>query len=173
MPQMKTGDREFRYQPRCVALIAGMVFCGICGYFTSVHAAANDRGLVINGLMELSRANATTFWWVVTWGIWSFIPLAALLVVLRFVNPQKLVLSGEGFYAAKWPWSPPDFIRYANIRNVSSYSVRDQPFLKIVHTAGKQTVAGSWLESTEMFEEFCGLLAQRMQAARGAVAGKG
>jgi hypothetical protein len=166
--QENPANREFLYARRWGMMIACAVFFGICGLVLGAEADSNDRGLIINGIIELSAAGATTFYRVLSWSSFGFVVLAAIMFIVRVLNPQKLLLTQDGLYAPKWAWSrTPTFIPYRNIRAVSSYAVSGQEILKIVHADGKQNVTASLFESKHAFEEFCQELSRRLQTARG------
>jgi hypothetical protein len=171
MSQQNAADREFVYTPQWGVMIACAAFFGTCGFVIRAKAASNDRGLNISGIIELSASSATTFYWVLSWLSFGFVAMAALMLVVRLLNPQKLVLTEDGLYAPKWAWSrTPTYVAYRNVLGVSSYTVSGQQFLNIVHTGGKQNVTASLLESTYAFEEFCKELSRRLQAVGGGAA---
>jgi hypothetical protein len=171
MSQQNAANREFVYTPRWSVMIACAVFFGICGFVIRAKAASNDRGLIINGIIELSAPSATTFYWVLSWLSFGFVAMAALMLVVRLLNRQKLVLAEDGLYAPKWTWSrTPTYIAYRDILGVSSFTVSGQQFLKIVHIGGKQNVTASLLESKYAFEEFCEELSRRLQTVGGPAA---
>jgi hypothetical protein len=143
----------------------GALVSGTGGYFLHEKASTNTRALIFHGL-ELSREQATIFWWVLTWALLAFIPLAVGLLLLRVLNPQKLTLTRGGLIACRWPWSAPALIPYGSIHQVSTYVVQGKGFAKIAHAAGKQTIASTWMESQEAFQDFCVQLADRIHAAR-------
>jgi hypothetical protein len=159
------NDIRFRYTPRWGTMIACAIFFGICAFSIRAKAQTNDRGLIINGIIELSASGATTFYWILAWLAFGFVVAAVLMLVVRILNPQELVLTEGGLYAPKWAWSrEPTFIRYQDILNVSSSTVGRQQFLKIVYIGGKRTITASLLESQYAFKEFCHELSRRIQA---------
>ena len=99
MSHGNTANREFTYTPRWGVMIAGAVFFGICGLVSRAQADSNDRGLIINGIIELSSSSATIFYWVLTWMSFASVAIAALMLVVRVLNPQKLVFAESGLYA--------------------------------------------------------------------------
>jgi hypothetical protein len=170
MPQ-HNSNREFAYQPRWGIIIAAAVFFTACGLLIRSEAASNDRGLVINGIIELSRERATIFYWVLSWMSFAFVALAAVMLVVRILNPQKVVLSSDGVYAPRWAWSrQPTFIRYADVISMSTYSVSGQEFLKVVHARGKHNLAASMFKSKSSFEDFREELARRLRTPDGKTA---
>ena len=51
--------REFPYRPKWGMIIFGVVFFGACSVALGMKAADNDRGVVINGLIEFGPQGAT------------------------------------------------------------------------------------------------------------------
>jgi hypothetical protein len=171
MSQGNNASREFVYTPRWSVMIAGVFFFGIAGFVIRAEAASNDRGLIINGVIDLSASSATTFYGVLSWLSFGFVAIAALMLIVRVLNPQKLVLAEKGLYAPKWAWSrTATFIAYRDVLAISAFKVRNHEFLKIVHSGGKQNVAASLLKSKSAFEEFCHELSRRIQTVGGTAA---
>ena len=57
-------EREYEYKPSwLIILLCGGMFALAAGFF-GVRANSNDRGLIINRVIELSENGATIFYWV-------------------------------------------------------------------------------------------------------------
>ena len=162
----RAGDREFAYRPRWSVIVGGALFFSACFFVLRSQAASNNRGLVINGLIELSPANATRFYVSLCWLSFGFVAISIFLLMVRLTNAQKLRLTNDGLHAPKRAWSrQPMFIAYTDVLSMETVRVSRQTFLKIVHSRGKLNVAGSMLESQDAFDQFGDALAQRVNAA--------
>lgn len=160
------AHREFAYRPQWGVLIASGLICGIGGYFFQAEAASNDRGLIINGIIELSTSGATTFYLVFSWLLFALVTPVAFLLIARLLNPQTLVLADDGLYLPKRPWSrEPTLIRYGDIRGVLAYEINGQQLLDITHAGGVQHVPRALFESAQEFDEFTRELARRRPTA--------
>src|SRR5580704_2371067 len=105
---MGTGSDELRkleyaspqlyysYRPRWRTMIlAGGLFVA-CGLVLVEMAESNDRGLIIEHVIELSPRHATDFYWVMAVLSFTFVATAALMMVVAMYNPQAVELCDEG-----------------------------------------------------------------------------
>jgi hypothetical protein len=166
VPQANLPDCEFPYRPRWGIILACAAFFTAGGFVLRSAALSNDRGLTIEHLITLSPENATIFYWVLCVVSFGFVLLALVLSVLRILNPQKLAFSADGLFAPKRPWSAhAGFIPYNTIVSVSTTQVGRHEFLNIIHSAGKQNISASMLDSPLAFEDVCEELERRLKAA--------
>jgi hypothetical protein len=166
VPQANLPDREFAYRPRWGIILACAAFFTAGGFVLRSAALSNDRGLTIEHLIILSPENATIFYWALCVVSFGFVLLALVLAALRILNPQKLVFSAAGLFAPTRPWSAhPSFIPYNMIVSVSTTQVGRHDFLKIIHSAGKQNISASMLDSPLAFDDVREELEGRLKVA--------
>lgn len=167
---MQVQNLEYHYRARWRWAILTAIFFGACAAVLGSKAQSNDRGLILNGIIELSASGATTFYAALAWMSVAFVAIAVLFMLLRIVNPQKLVLTPEGLHAPRFPWSrTPVLIRYGDIREVTPHSMAGNHFVRIVHAGGKKELPESMFASRAAFDEFCRTLAEQVLAEREAV----
>jgi len=83
--------RSFSYRPNPVVFALSTIGFGACLAVFIWKATTNDRGLILNGIIEFSEMGATTFYWVLAFV--SFLFVAILLVSLLiglFGKPKEL-----------------------------------------------------------------------------------
>ncbi|MDR0780348.1 MAG: hypothetical protein LBF16_06595 [Pseudomonadales bacterium] len=164
---MNDGVREYVYQPKWTAIVLGALFFGLCAAVLGAAATNNDRGLIINGSLELGQSAATTFYWILSALSAGFVILSAFLAYHRLTFQQRLVFSATALSAPASRWSrKKQTIAYRDITALSQAKVSGQTFLYLTHTGGKYTLAAAMLPSKTAFTEVCELLTTRIAAVR-------
>lgn len=154
-------DRHFDYRPRWTIILLCVLFFGAGAAFMGAKAAGNDRGLILNGILELSPAGATIFYWVISALCLAFVALAAVMAVVRLMIPQRITLSEKSITVPRSRWSSEEVvIPYATISECNLSEVSGQRFVKIVHPGGTVTLTASMLPRNEDFDEICSALRQ-------------
>jgi len=154
---MKTIEHPYKPRP-WIMLLATLFFAGVAA--TMAHAAlTNDRGLVLNGVVELSTARATIFYWCIA-GIGGVFVLAGLpLFVIGLVGKGYVRLSATELSAPRFGFSRTNtVIPLADIEAIGVQSVRQERFLTIVHGHGTLSISQSCLPNAAAFEELCAAL---------------
>jgi hypothetical protein len=161
---MDDTEREFEYKPRWTTILACGVFFGLCAVVLGIKAANNDRGLIINGIIELGPDGATLFYWVLTTSSIGFVAVAILIAYHRLTYRQRLAFGVSSLIGPTSRWSRQEReIAYRDIRELSTITISGQRFLYITHLGGKYTIAASLLPSKAAFEEVCELLATKVR----------
>jgi hypothetical protein len=171
--QAFTGERDpsrpgvvrYRYLPRLVPMLLAVIFFGICLVFYSVRAANNDRGLIINGLIELGTDGATTFYVVCAVLSAAFVLMGSWALTVRLRGPSYLVLDTHQLSVPSRFGRAARVVPYASMREIKLLTVHRQSMLQIVTDNGKVTIAGIMLASDAQLHEVGAALA-RARAAR-------
>jgi hypothetical protein len=157
------GDREYPYKPSWMTIVCLGVFFGLCSVGFGYLASNNQRGLIINGLIEFSPENATLLYWLLWFVCVSFVVLAGVVAIMRVVLPQRVVVTQTALILPKSRWSSEEIsIQYQAIISLATSEVSGQRFLHVAHSSGKHYVNSSFLPSKAAFEEICEMLAKRM-----------
>ncbi|WP_439624638.1 hypothetical protein [Gemmata sp.] len=161
------GDvREYEYRPRWTMIVFCAAFFALCAAVLGSKAANNDRGLIINRIIELGPDGATTFYWVLTALSGGFVAMAAFLAYHRVTFQQRLVFGPAAVTVPASRWSREEKeIAYRDIVALSEATIGGQRFLHVAHPGGKYSITASMLPSKAAFAEVCELLAVRVQAA--------
>lgn len=129
------------------------------GFFAACSAVyihliiTNDRGLVINRIVELDAHGATVFYAVLGAASMLFVIFAAVATIYGQLKKPLLVLAEDhlivphGFIRKR-----PKIIHFADIRRITYQSVNGQRFLTLWSSGGKVSIARSLLESEAVFE---------------------
>ena len=162
---MDSADREFDYRPPWKMTVLAIVVFGACGFGGAAMATSNEKGLLINNLIELSPGNATRFQWGLCALSFAMAAIGVLGLVMRVVNPQKILLATDGYHAPKWRWSRQTrFVRYAGVQSLDLNNVAGEDYLKVVHADGKDNLMANMFKSRSIFYDFYDELRQRHEA---------
>jgi hypothetical protein len=144
-------------------MLLAILFFGGCGYFAVHDAQTNTRGLVINGIIELSPANATLFYWGLTVFSGLFVLGGIWGLVASFASSKELILTETTLTAPGSMWSRhPKIVRVSDIMHLETQQIQRQRFLYVYHPGGKLAISASLLRG-DAFDELCAELANRTQ----------
>jgi hypothetical protein len=166
---MSDDEREYEYRPKWTMILICAMFSALCAAVFASKAVNNDRGLIINRIIELGPDNATTFYWVLASLSAGFVALAAILGYHRASFQQRLVFGSKGVMVPVSRWSREDKeIAYRDIVGLSEATISGQRFLYVTHLGGKYTITATMLPSQKVFAEVSDLLAARVREAHAA-----
>lgn len=157
---------RYPYKPGPLRMLLVILFFGVCGYFLAQVAQTNTKGLLINGIVELSPDNATVFFWCLAALSGAFVLAGLLGLVASFTSSKELLLTENTLTAPAAMWSRhPKVIRVSDITHLETQSIERQRFLNVYHRGGKLAISASLLPNGAAFDELCAELASRMQRA--------
>ncbi len=163
---MAKVERSYAYQPKWISILFLFFFIGLLTLGLGYMALWNDRGLVINGIIELSTQNATILYWVLTALCAAGVLLSVLLAAKRLAIKHRIALTASSIIVPKSSWSVDETdIPYQNIREISMSEVHKQKFLHLHQQDGKYSIVASMLPSRKDFEELHNLLMERVKKA--------
>jgi hypothetical protein len=90
-----TVEREWRYRMPWRTVVWTTLFFGACALVLAHRAAHNDRGLILNGIIEMRAQRATLFYWVLTAMSGGFILLGFALAFHSATSRQYIVIRGD------------------------------------------------------------------------------
>lgn len=161
---MNDIEREFEYEPTWTTIMMCSACISVCAAVLGIKAANNDRGLIINGIIELEPSGATIFYWILTACSIGFVAAAVIMVYHRLTYRQRLAFGRSALIGPTSRWSREEMeIAYRDIHELSTVTIGGQRFLYITHQGGKYTVTASLLPSKAAFEEVCELLAAKVR----------
>src|SRR5262249_41749175 len=131
--------------------------------------ASNDRGVIINRVIELERAGATILYWFLAAVSASFVLLAAFFLYHRLTYRQRLAFGSDALAAPVALLSRRERQSiYEEVWDWATATIEAGRVLYITHPGGRYTIEASMLRSDAEFEEVCELLAAKVQGARSA-----
>ena len=158
---------QYPYKPRPWFVLLGAAFFGAIAWFMSKEALTNDRGLILNGLIELSVRGATIFYWSMAAIGATFVAVAIPLFILGLVGKSVLTLTATDLAAPHSVFSRRStVIRLSDIKQIVVQTVQKQRFLKVYHSSGDLSIAQSMLPSRSAFDDIHAALVARSRGAR-------
>jgi hypothetical protein len=161
---MDEDEREYEYKPKWTVIFFGAAFFGVCAVVLGSVAANNDRGLIINHMIELEARGATVFYWILMVCSLGMVGAVAFLVYHRLMYRQRIKLGMDSLIVPASRWSQEEKeIAYSDIQELSRSTINGNDFLHVKHVDGKSTITASMMPSKAAFEEVCKLLAARFE----------
>ena len=163
-----TEQLEFPYKANAWTMLAGMAFFGACAAGMASAALNNDRGLLLNGIIEFTPDGATRFYGAIAIVSALFVVGAIMMLVLSFTSPGSVRLTAAELYAPGTGFGrKPKAIPLHEIVDIGVQTIQRQRFMNVYHRGGKLSLAQSMLPSKEAFEELHGALVASLRRRRG------
>ena len=159
-----TETVEYPYKANTRTMLFGIVFFGACAVALGRAAATNDRGLIINRVIELSAANATLFYATMAVLSLVFVAVAAWALKAGRAMPRFVRLTPTELSAPKHGFARQNtVVRMSDIRGMGVQVIQRQHLLTIDHAGGSITIPRSMLPDAAAFERLCSELGARLQ----------
>lgn len=176
-PSKDQSEREWAYLPRWRVIIAIFVFFAGASLVLEHLARTNTRGHVIDALIPLSVANATSFYWILSAPTLVAALGAIFLAIVRIRGDgkRKVAITRAFLVLPASRWSNRLLtIDYRAIRSLSVRTMRKRAslfpwqhrLLQLDCTSCTYSISSSQLPSNEAFDEICTLIAARMPIER-------
>ncbi len=169
-----TGERDpdmpgvvrYRYVPRLIPMVLAVSFFGAASIFYVWRAQGNDRGLVINGLIELGTAGATRFYVALAAASAGFVAIGSWALAVRLGGPKYLVLGERALSIPSRFGRGAKVFEYSAIQDVQLVKIQGQSSLQLVSAQGKAAISGMMLASDAQLREIGAALAERLGQRR-------
>jgi hypothetical protein len=158
---------EYTYKPKTLILLLCTVFFAACSVVLVQKAMHNDRGAVINRMIELDVQGATIFYLVLAALGIGFVLLGIAGMVKGMSAPRMVRLNAYDISAPKNIFAANDTsILYQDIRDISQIAMNGQVTMIIYYSGGRLSLSRMLFKDKATFEEFSGTLAERVYNAR-------
>lgn len=158
---------RYRYAPRALPMVLAWLFFGVCSVFYVYRAQNNDRGLVVNGLIELEVGTATGFYWALAACSAGFVAIASWGLFARWTKPRYLELDESGLSIPGRFGRRDRRIEYASVRGIQLMNVSGQRFVRVTSGDAEVSIAGVMLTTERELDEVAAALRERVRASRG------
>ena len=176
-PAKDQSEHEWAYLPRWRVIIAVFVFFAGASLLLEHVVRTNAFGVVIDALIPLSVANATSFYWMLSAPTLIAALCAVFLAIVRIrgEGKRKVAVTPAFLMLPASPWSNRLLtIDYRAIRSLSVRATRKRAslfpwqhrLLQLDCTSCKYSISSTQLPSNEAFDEICTLIAARMPIER-------
>jgi hypothetical protein len=160
-------EREFEYKPSWLIIILGGLLFGVGVGVLAIKANYNNRGLIINHIIELTTSEATIFYWTLSFFSLCFVLMTVGLIFHRFKYRQRIAFTEKGIIVPKSRWSGEEkIIEYKDISGISRANISGQKFIYLIHSGGKFIINCNMLPSKKAVEEIISLLTERINAEK-------
>jgi hypothetical protein len=157
---------RYRYVARLGKMLLALLFFAGCLAFYVWRAGTNDRGLIINGLIELGTSGATRFFAAFALASGGFVLIGLWALAAHFRAPSYLVLDETALSIPSRFGRKPRSVPYAAIRGVRLTRVQGQSMLQITTDGRNATLAAIMLASDAQLHEVAELLIARVRDAQ-------
>ena len=159
---MQPIENEYDYRPKWTVILLGVLFSAMACLFFVDKARTNARGLLINGIIELSPSQASVFFWILAGTSAAFVAACAFLIAFWSNTRQRIALSATSLIIPLSRWSAREIsVDYGSITALKTTQVGRQKFLKVSHPNGSFTIAASMLPYPENIDEILRILSDR------------
>ena len=157
------SEVRFQYKPNVILFILVALLFSACTAVLGNIAITNDRGLVLNRILEFSTGGATSFYWVLTVCAAVFVVIAIVGFISGLSTKKEIVLTESSISAPKSGISKKVVtLKYSEISDVSMQAIQNQKFLNILHQGGKLTIPQSMLPRQNDFDKLVNLIASKV-----------
>jgi hypothetical protein len=159
--------KSYPYKPKVGTMAAAVLLFGACAAVLAIKASTNDRGLILDSIIELGVENATAFYWVLAvlslafaaTGLLFFVGSAGGTAHLS-ITPTEVRIP-HGFFRLK---RSVNVIPFAEVKEISETTVHGQQFLNLHTPKRKHSLARSMMPSDHAYEEAKKLIAEMVAA---------
>lgn len=151
---MTTSDptiAEFPYRARWKVLVLCLVMFGSAAAFFGHRAITNERGLVINRVIELGPEGADVFYSAFCAASMLFVIAAVGVGLQRVLRPMRIAFTTEGLIVPHGPLSSVEIcIPYLEIFGLRKYRRSSNDFIELIRPTGHYTIIGVRLDSSSV-----------------------
>jgi len=154
---------RFAYKPKSLTMALAAGFFLVCAVVLFLRAADNDRGLILNHIIEMDQGSTTLFFYVLA-GLSALMAAGGVFGFVTSLRGEKFVVLDEA--GVEFPGNvgqKPVRIPYASISRLEPGGVNRQRWLYIHHSGGRHAIMGSLLSNKAQLDEIAELIAARMR----------
>lgn len=164
LPRVAFENKTYPYKFKASVALMGLLFFGFCAFVFSYLALHNDRGLVINRIIQLETGGATIVYWLLFVLAMPFILLSFLILWKGLSNKREILLNDHGITAPKKGLSQKNLtIPYQEISELIIEECQAQYCLKIISNTQKLSIPAIMLPSKVEFEDLVAELNRRIK----------
>ena len=157
------NEVRYPYKPKIVVFLLSTLFFVGCTLVFANMALTNDRGLLLNKIIEFSTEEATLFYWGLGAASAAFVIIGIAGLLSNFTTKKEVVLTEDGITAPKSGISKKIVsVKFSEITDLYVQSIHRQRLFNIVHQSGKLVIPQSMLPNKQAFEELIDLVAERI-----------
>ncbi|MBI3561819.1 MAG: hypothetical protein HY080_08895 [Gammaproteobacteria bacterium] len=157
------NEVKFPYKPNVVIMILSTVTMASIALGLGYIAKTNDRGLILNRVIEFSVEGATIFYGCLAVACGVLAIFGVIATIIGLTTKKEILLTRSSISAPKSAISKKILtIPFKDVTKINIQTVQKQKFLHIIHARGKLTIPQNMLPSKKLFEELTTLIASRI-----------
>jgi len=152
------------YKPNIIVFLFVIVFFGICGATLFYVAKTNDRGLVINHLIELSATGASYFYGVLALASSLFVLLGIIVIGRGITSKREVIVGASAISAPKSGISQRMVtVAFGDISSMNVQKVQRTRILNINYNGGRLSIPNNMVPGKTGFDDLVKLISERLK----------
>lgn len=151
-----------RYGPKPAVMIFCLLLCGGAGLFMGNEALNNDRGMLINHIIELDQNGSTAVLWFLTASCAIGTAVGAVNLFMSIFNPKQLVIDDRSIHLPDgFLLNRIERIPFASIVGMYESSLKSQTWLHVETKNGEFKITKGWMPSARDYEDLKDAISER------------
>ncbi|MEQ1780795.1 MAG: hypothetical protein ABMA14_05510 [Hyphomonadaceae bacterium] len=158
------AETRFAYKPKTHVMLLAAVFFLVASVVLIYAGATNDRGLILNHIIEMDEASATTFYYVLA-GLSAAMTAGGVFGFVMSLRGAKFVVLDDA--SVEFPGNLGQKqvrIPYGAITGLQPGGAHRQRWVYILHAGGRHAIMGSMLANPAQLDEIASLIAARIRS---------
>ena len=152
-------EKQYNYNPRRSRIAITVIVFGLGTVLASLEAATNQRGMIIEGIIQLGKDAATKLLWGCATFSFILFLLGITLWIRRLVLPRILIVDSKGLFLPHGVLQRHQSrIDFSEVLWIVERRERDRTLLKLGTRLKTYSIAECLLESRSHYDELKELL---------------
>ena len=149
--------------PNMKLFVLVMIFFGACAAVLFHVARTNDRGVVINHLIELSANGASYFFGALALASLGFVLIAIVAIYRGFTSEREVIVSDDSITAPKSAISKRTVtFRFEDVNTMKVQKVQKTRVLHLATHQGKLSIPNNMIPGKTGFDDLVALVSSRL-----------
>ncbi len=144
---------KYPYKAKWWIILLNLVMFGPAAGLFFKNAMTNDRGLILNGVIEFDVLGASIFYWCLFFCALAFVAIALLLLYQRLTTNEVLEIGESSILIPRHMFKKGiDRVLIENIENVESTTAGGQHFITLHTPTKKYVIKAAMLPRSKDFD---------------------
>lgn len=155
--------KTYQYKPKNKLIIMTILFFGVCTAVLYHKAKTNDRGLILNGIIEFQENGAATFFWILTACSAIFVILGIIMIIQKIKKNIPITISDDQISI------PYGFVKktiyhvlFKDINRIEEASISGQEFLYIYTEDKRHYITKDMIQTKDEYNEIVETLTNQL-----------
>lgn len=160
-------EKRFPYKPNILGVLFATLCFGGMSTFIGFSAINNDRGLILNGIIEFSEGSATILYWIIS----LFFGGITILLILTLINSltlkREIIIQKNKIISPKNGYSRNnEAVNFMDISEIYIEEIQKNISLIIKHKKGKLVISNQMLPNKEAFAELTKIVFEKAKLSK-------